>query len=323
MSFAAAMLRHKAKWTKSQPCMSSTLWDCVLLPLALRLNHWFNEKSRPFNWEASEASSWPIISVIVHLWHANLRTNTRRNYQIHSCHHYQKGCIFDGWEKVIFFFWHSKFPSCFDSGTYGFAQGIMLLEHNKHMKEHVIATTRKPGQAYPLWAEKHHCWSEMLTFCSSLDKQNIPTTDRAGSVLLSPVLTFIFQDITPDNKGNGNTVAIAYPYDQIWAVTLQKPYCFPHKQPEKQQMGLCLSSQQSKPPEDSVHQRQCNTVTLTKALMISGLFFAVFSSPLLFQAWEPTSLFTAELLVDEVAEDCREGNEDSSCRQKLNGLRCN
>lgn len=66
------------------------------LPLALRLNHWFNEKSRPFNWEASEASSWPIISVIIHLRHANLRKNTRRNYQIHSCHHYQKGCIFDG-----------------------------------------------------------------------------------------------------------------------------------------------------------------------------------------------------------------------------------
>lgn len=65
-------------------------------------------------------------------------------------------------------------------------------------------------------------------------------------------------------------------------------------------MGLSLSSQESKPQEDSVHQRQYNAVIPTKALMNSGLFFIVFSSPLLFQAWEPTSLFKAELLVDQV-----------------------
>ena len=47
---------------------------------------------------------------------------------------------------------------------------------------------------------------------------------------------------------------------------------------------------------------------LTKALMNSGHFSVVFSSPLLFQAWEPTSLFKPELLVDEVEEDRREDN---------------
>lgn len=89
-------------------------------------------------------------------------------------------------------------------------------------------------------------------------------------------------------------------------------------------MGLSLSSQQSKPQENSVHQRRCNTVILTKALTNSGLFFVVvFSSPLLFQAWEPTSLFKAELLVDEVEEDCRGDNKDSNCRQKPNSLRSN
>lgn len=57
--------------------------------------------------------------------------------------------------------------------------------------------------------------------------------------------------------------------------------------------------------------------------MNSGLFSVLFSSSLLLQAWEPTSLFKAEFLVDEVEEDCREDNEDSNCRQKPNGLRSN
>jgi len=81
-------------------------------------------------------------------------------------------------------------------------------------------------------------------------------------------------------------------------------------------MSLSLSSLQSKPQEDSVHQRQYNAVILTTALANSGLSFVVFSSPLLFQAWEHTSLFKAELLADKVQEDCREDNEDSKCRQK-------
>lgn len=59
------------------------------------------------------------------------------------------------------------------------------------------------------------------TFCSSLDKHNTPTTDGAGSTLLYSVLVFIFQDINPDNKDNGNMVAIAYPHDQIWEVFTQ------------------------------------------------------------------------------------------------------
>lgn len=189
------------------------------------------------------------------------------------------------------------------------------------MKQCAIATTRKPGQAYPSWAERHSCYSETLTFCSSLDKQNTPTTDRAGSMLLSPGLTFMFQDITPDNKDNGNTGSNCISLWSNLGGYYPKSYCFPHKQPEKQQMGLCLSSQQSKPPEDSVHQRQCNTVTLTKAFTSSGLFFAVISSPFLFQAWEPSSFLTAELLVDEGKENCREDNEGSNCRQK--GIRSN
>lgn len=61
----------------------------------------------------------------------------------------------------------------------------------------------------------------------------------------------------------------------------------------------------------------------TKTLTISGRFSVAFSSPLLFHAWESTSLFKAELLVDELEEDCREDNEDSSCRHKPNGLRNN
>lgn len=148
---------------------------------------------------------------------------------------------------------------------------------------------------------------------------------QSGECDSSPVLPYIFQEITPDNKHNGSMVAIAYSFDQVLEVTIvyPKPCSFPHKEPETQQVGLSLSWQQSKPQEDSVHQRRYNTVILTKALMNSGLFSVVFSSSLLFQAWEPTSLFKAELLVDEVEEDCREDNEDSNCRQKPNGLRSN
>lgn len=192
---------------------------------------------------------------------------------------------------------------------------MVFPEHNKH-KECVIATTRKPGQACPSWAERHSCYSETFTFCSSLDKQNTPTTDRAGSVLLSPVLTFFFQHITPDNKDSGNVVAITYPYGEIWEVITQNPTVFHTNNLRNSQVGLCSSSQQSKPPEDSVHQRQCNTVTLTKAFTSSGFFFTVFSSPLLFQAWELTSLFTAELLVDGVKEDCREKEKNHQHNQE-------
>jgi len=32
-------------------------------------------RSRAFNWEASEASSWLIVSMIIHLRHSNLQTN--------------------------------------------------------------------------------------------------------------------------------------------------------------------------------------------------------------------------------------------------------
>lgn len=55
--------------------------------------------------------------------------------------------------------------------------------------------------------------------------------------------------------------------------------------------------------------------------MSSGFFFVVFSSPLLFQAWEPTSPFTAELLVDELKEDCREDDEGSSPFLQKNEVR--
>lgn len=88
-------------------------------------------------------------------------------------------------------------------------------------------------------------------------------------------------------------------------------------------MGLSLSSQQLKPQEDSVHQRWYNTVIVTEVLTNSGLFSVVFSSPLMFQAWDPTSLFKAELLVDEVEEDCWEDNEDSNCKKIPSGLRSN
>lgn len=87
-------------------------------------------------------------------------------------------------------------------------------------------------------------------------------------------------------------------------------------------MALSLSSLQSKPREDSVHQRRYNIVILTKALVNSRLFFVAFSSPL-FKAWESTSLFKAELLVDEEEEDGKEDNEVSNYRQKPSGLRSN
>lgn len=111
VSFATATLRHKAKWTTKQPCMSSMFWDYVLLPLYLRLNHWHIFKTKPFNWEASEASSWLTISVVILLWRANLQANTGRNCKIHGHQCYQNGCIFDGWEKLKCSFSNTvKFP---------------------------------------------------------------------------------------------------------------------------------------------------------------------------------------------------------------------
>lgn len=159
---------HVLSHTEAQGKMNNkaTLQELCVLGLCSSAIRFKTEslRSKPFSWEASGASSCLMVSVIIHFWCANWQTNTGRNYQIHSDHHYQNG-----------------------------------------------------------------------GYCPKL-------------------------------------------------------YCFPHKQPKKQQVGLCLSSQQSKPPEGSVDQRQCNTVTLTKAFMSSGLFFTVISSPL-FQALESTSLF--------------------------------
>lgn len=121
MSFAIAMLNsvYKAKRTTKKPkktSRGSTLWLC---PSTISFK---TEplRSRPFNLEASEASFWLIISMIIHLRCANLQTNIWWNYQFLSYHHYQNGCIFDGWETLKCYFCNTvKFPVILTPGLMG------------------------------------------------------------------------------------------------------------------------------------------------------------------------------------------------------------